>query len=180
MISAARRAKMPVTGALIQRAALRAKDDILKQGDLQPKVHQAVSIFQASNKWLFAFLHRNGIKCKSLHGEAGSVDHDKIRKDIDSLRKNLSEFDEDCIFNVDETGLFFRLLPKKTYLCPTENRREARGTKALKAKDRLTLLLCTNATGSVRMPTAMIGTAKNPRYFRFKACPLPYLSQTNA
>lgn len=84
------------------------------------------------------------------------------------------------IFNVDETEIFYRLPPNRIYLSTTENKKTARGTKAMKAKDRVSVYICTNATGSAKVPRAMIGKSKNPRCFRDTPCPITYLSQAHA
>ena len=42
------------------------------------------------------------------------------------------------------------------------------------------LITCTNATGTHKIPLAMIGKAENPRCFRTKQCLLPYKAQKNA
>lgn len=55
-----------------------------------------------------------------------------------------------------------------------------KGTKAMKAKERLTLVLCCNATGSCKIPPLLIGTAKKPHCFRNGPCPLPYTNQQRA
>ncbi len=44
----------------------------------------------------------------------------------------------------------------------------------------MTLITCTNATGTHKIPLAMIGKAEHPRCFRAKSCPLPYKAQKNA
>ncbi len=72
------------------------------------------------------------------------------------------------------------MIPSATYTAPNEQRRRVRGTKAQKAKDRVTLITCTNATGTHKIPLAMIGKAANPRCFRSCQSPLPYNSQKNA
>ena len=77
-------------------------------------------------------------------------------------------------------GLYFCLIPNATYTASNEVRRCTRGTKAQKAKDRVTLITCTNATGTHEIPLVMIGKAENPRCFRTKQCLLPYKAQKNA
>ena len=47
---------------------------------------------------------------------------------------------------MDETGLNFRLLPRQTYVHKME--KSVRGTKSMKSKDRVTLYIATNATGT--------------------------------
>jgi hypothetical protein len=50
---------------------------------------------------------------------------------------------------MDETGLLYRAMPTRSYVSRDEGpRKTIRGTKALRAKDRLTLVLCVNATGT--------------------------------
>ncbi|EFX67751.1 hypothetical protein DAPPUDRAFT_63746, partial [Daphnia pulex] len=85
------------------------------------------------------------------------------------------------IFNMDETGLFFRALPTRTYVCREEGQRKTvRGTKALRAKDRLTLVLCANATGTCKIDPLLVGSAKNPHCFRDQQSPVPYVNLKNA
>ena len=86
------------------------------------------------------------------------------------------------IFNMDETGLFFRTIPNRTYLMPseTDKRQAGRGLKSMKAKDRITVILCGNSTGSCKIPPTVIGSAKNPRCFKDNPPSLPYLNQKNA
>ena len=55
------------------------------------------------------------------------------------------------------------------------------GTK--KAKDRVTINACANASGTIKLPLLLIGKAKNPRCFRNlkkEALPVVYGSQKNA
>jgi len=56
------------------------------------------------------------------------------------------------------------------------------GSKATKAKDRVTLVLACNATGSHKVPVAIIGCATVPQFFKppREGCPLPYFSQQSA
>ena len=78
------------------------------------------------------------------------------------------------------TGLNFRALPNRTYLAPGENRRDIRGSKAFAAKDRLTLALCVNATGTSKVPPLLVGSSKEPRCFRDGRPPCPYIHQKRA
>ena len=71
-------------------------------------------------------------------------------------------------------------MPKRSYLSTSENRKTARGTKNMHFKDRVSAFVCANTDGSAKVDMAIIGKAKNPRYFRDMGCPLKYLSQANA
>ena len=65
--------------------------------------------------------------------------------------------------------IFYRALPKQRYVLPNADVRlqlMGRGTKAFTSKDRVTLVLCCNATGSFKVAPLMIGTSKNSRCFK--------------
>jgi hypothetical protein len=71
--------------------------------------------FKASNGWLDNFKERHGIVFKKVQGEAAAVDMEAVdnwRQDI--LIKLLTEYSPENVFNVDETGLFWKLMPDKT------------------------------------------------------------------
>lgn len=66
---------------------------------------------------------------------------------------------------MDETGLFWRQLPDYT-LADVINEKKVKGFKV--CKDRLTILLGSNATGDFKMKPLVIGRAENPHSFRGK------------
>ena len=83
------------------------------------------------------------------------------------------------VYNCDETGVYYRMLPTKTLAAKTE--KHPSGMK--KQKERVMLMACSNATGSHKLPLLFIGKAANPRYFKHvnkAALPVVYRSQTNA
>ncbi len=83
------------------------------------------------------------------------------------------------IFNSDETGPYFRLLPDSSLASSFE--KSADGRK--KSKDRVTLNVCSNPTGSIKLPVHLIGKAKKPRCFKttnMDLLPVKYSGQKNA
>jgi len=98
-----------------------------------------------------------------------------------AIRQQLEGVDLDLMYNVDETGLPYRGLPSRSDV-PSEVRRTAWGSKAMKSKDLVTLTLCCNSTGSHKLPVTMISKAVQPMCFagRGNECPLPYFSQKSA
>ena len=64
----------------------------------------------------------------------------------------------DQIFNCDETGLNFRLLPDKTLAASFET--SADGRK--KSKERVTINACSNASGTIKLPLQVIGKSNRP------------------
>lgn len=129
-------------------------------------------------------MKRCGLVNIRLDGEAGGVDMEAVKPKMEALRAQLALYDPDCIINMDETGLLFRCLPKRTVAFEQEAAgKQARGGKRMTAKDRVTLVITANATGTLKVPVAMIGKAKEPFCFRpprGRASPLPYFSQTSA
>lgn len=65
------------------------------------------------------------------------------------------EYDEENIFNMDETGLFWCQAP--TSGLGTQSRPGQKREKAW-----ITLTVCVNSTGSEHLPIWIIGTAKMP------------------
>ena len=70
----------------------------------------------------------------------------------------MEHFTKDDIFNADETGLYFRCFSDKGYSLRGD---DLPGGK--KAKDRVTVMLCTNISGSEKIPLLVIGKSKRPR-----------------
>jgi len=112
-----------------------------------------------------------------LHGEGAEVDKNdpKLLSALRALEAIIANFDPDDIYNMDETGLFFRLLPRYTLLLPSEDIRTTRGKK--KSKERITVAVCANATGSHKLPCTMIGKPKTPSCIVGRCWPLPYYSK---
>ena len=66
------------------------------------------------------------------------------------------------IYNCDETGLYYRMLPDKTLAAKDETR--AKGMK--KQKERVTIMACSNATGNHKLPLVFLHKYENPHCFR--------------
>lgn len=178
MLVQARALNMPVNRESVQLFGRKARRSLEDAASTDAE-RERYSGFNASEGWVKKFIKRNNLKSRSLHGEAGSVDDEAIADRLRRVRVVCAEYDPDCIYNVDETGLFYKVLPKVTYLAPGEDRKTTRGVKGMKAKDRVTAYMCTNASGR-RVPLSLIGTAKDPRCFRIRKSPVMYFSQKNA
>nr|CAH0102900.1 unnamed protein product [Daphnia galeata] len=102
---------------------------------------------------------------------------------MEKVRTTLKEkgYIRNNTFNMDESGLFYRCMPNRTYIVGGGDVRQlGKGTKAMKAKDRVTAVFCSNSTGTCKVPPLIIGTSKQPHCFRDARCPLPYIDQKKA
>ena len=138
------------------------------------------SEFKASWKWLSRFRVRHGLQKMLLHGEGAEVNRNNpdLLHSLDNLYTIINQYDAENVYNMDETGLFFRLLPRYSLLMPDEDISTTRGKK--KSKDRVSLVVCANSTGTHKIPCTMIGKAKKPACMKDRNCPVPYLNQAKA
>ena len=115
-----------------------------------------------SSGWLSRWKVRHDIKYRSVCGENAAVDKEVCEdwKDKTSL-PILERYDPNNIYNADETGLYWRLLPDKTHAVSGE---KCTGGKV--SKERITILVCSNMTGSDKLPLLAIGKFKKPRCFQ--------------
>lgn len=140
---------------------------------------EALTTFQASIQWAGKIARQAGWRSKALHGEAGSVDVELVTDDIAKLRDEIKKYDINNVYNMDETGLFYKLLPNRSYV-KAKDCKTARGLKLMKAKDRVTLFVCTNANGTDKVPLCLIGKSKSPRCFNNGPPRLKYFNEAKA
>lgn len=135
--------------------------------------------FTASNGWLDRFKVRNGIKLCGLREVRTESDTNAVapfKAELESLAQwyNLSL---EQIYNADETDLFYRMLPN-----PNDDMNEVKASVRV-YRERMTVLCCTNATGSHKLPLVCIGRGKRSRTFtsnEIRSLPVQYYSQETA
>ncbi|XP_052074066.1 tigger transposable element-derived protein 4-like [Mytilus californianus] len=133
---------------------------------------------KCSNGWLDRFKDRHNITFKKICGEATSVDvnSEAMNDWVTELKGIMTDFTPDNIFNADETGLFYKLLPEKTL--------EFKGVDCSggkRSKERLTVMVCTNMSGSEKVEILVIGKSVNPRCFKnVKTLPTQYEANKKA
>ena len=119
--------------------------------DLKAKAGESAEeeAFAASHGWFQRFKKRANLSHVSVSGEAASVDE----VDAEKFPINLKEFIDagdyapQQIFNVNETGLFWKKMSEKTYI----SRKEKTMAEFKAAKDRLTLVLGGNDSGDSKL-----------------------------
>ena len=156
----------PISGPLIMEKAR------MLHAIMYPDDHE--DSFKVSHGWL----HRYRIRELRLQGESLSA----YTSAVEPIRQKLLKLIEDQqltlnqVFNADETGLYWQLLPEKTLAGSYE--KTAKNFK--KSKDRVSILATANASGDFRLPLLLIGKSKNPRALKninLSALPVNYKHQ---
>ncbi|XP_037959124.1 jerky protein homolog-like [Teleopsis dalmanni] len=149
-----------------------------KAKKLHSKFKEKEGDFYASDGWFQGFKKRYGIRLLQISGEKLSSQSQLVDPFKEKLKDKIAEFElcNDQLYNADESGLFWKLLPEKTYVSTLEKR--APGVKS--EKQRITFLCCSNATGSHKLKLLVIGKAKNPRCFKNLQCPTNYKNSKSA
>jgi hypothetical protein len=76
--------------------------------------------FEFSNGWLEAFKNRRSIKSYCRFGESGSANMVVIEESLLQIRLTLDQYERRDIYNMDETGLFYRMqVSVARYCMPT-------------------------------------------------------------
>ena len=162
----------PVSGVLLQEKARVFFPKLYP--DCNPEA------FKASTGWLRKFNLRHGIKNTTLRGEILSAD----LSTVDPFREELQRLIEsegltrDQIYNADETGLWWRMTTSSLNVAD-----KTRAANFKKAKDRMTLLACANASRTHRLPLMFINKSQKPRCFKhmdMNNLPVHYYAQSKS
>ncbi|CAM4904757.1 unnamed protein product [Rotaria socialis] len=143
---------IPISGPLLQEQARQIRQQLggSNAGD-----------FKASNGWLEKFRKRHGIQYRTINGESASVDPATVDEWKKRLVVMIDKYNPNDVYNADETGLFFKALPNRSLVTAKDS---CKGGK--RSKERFTVLLCTNMTGTDKLKPLMIGKSANPRCFK--------------
>lgn len=118
--------------------------------------------FTASGGWLQRFKGRYDIVGKVISGESEAANVESIKKWLnEEWPQVLAKYEQKDIFNADETGLFWQMLPRQTLDTRGE---KSHGGKQNKA--RITVLLAANMDGTTKLCPFVIGKFKTPHCMR--------------
>ena len=120
---------------------------------------QKIENFKGSVGWLLKFKARHELKLRKLHGESFTTEPPNNEDIFKVLNEKISFYGPENVYNADETGLFYKLIPSKTLCKNVRN-----GYKIL--KDRISVLLCANMTGTKKLKPLVIGKFAKPRCFK--------------
>lgn len=144
-----------VTRAIICEKATTIYYDLVTEdageGTSALKQHQD---FKASHGWFDKFRRRTGIHSVLRHGEACSADHKAAAEFVKKFKQLLINegYVAQQVFNCDETGLFWKKIPRRTLI--TQEEKKMPGHKPM--KDQFTLALCTNASGDCKIKPQLV------------------------
>ncbi|GFU56408.1 tigger transposable element-derived protein 1 [Trichonephila clavipes] len=106
-----------------------------------------------AERWIPEMFHDNRGECATAEEGAAKIFPEELAKTIED-----GDYSADQIFNADETGLYWKKLPKDEKI--------ASGHKA--SKDRVTLLLCSNASGDRMLKPLLKNKSLRPRALKGK------------
>ncbi|XP_048006503.1 tigger transposable element-derived protein 4-like [Leguminivora glycinivorella] len=160
----ARALNLPISGPILCEKARKIAENL------------QITDFTESNGWIDRFKNRHGIVYRQISGESETVAESDVDTWLTTLPALIQNYEPRDIFNADEFGLFFKLMPDKSYVFKGET---CHGGKA--SKERLTVLACANSDGSEKLRLLVIGKAKNPRCFKnVRSLPVKYDGQSRA
>ena len=130
-----------------------------------------------SRAWIDRWKARHSVGQAKICGEAGSVAMDVVsdwRNKV--LPELLKKYRPKDIFNMDETGLFYRLTTDKTLHFKGKR---CHGGKL--SKERITVALTANMIGTEKLQPLVIGKFAKPRCFKnVESLPVDYYNNKKA
>lgn len=151
--------RVPINTSAITNKALRIYEKIVEQLPSSSSTEKKPN-FLASHGWFVErFKIRHSLHSLKLKGELASGDVDAAQE----YPANFAEIINDNSytpdhFNADESGLFWKKMPERTYV--SKLYKSTSGHKA--AKDRITILFCSNASGDYIIKPLVITNQKCP------------------
>ncbi|XP_066255898.1 tigger transposable element-derived protein 1-like [Euwallacea similis] len=148
--------RIPSDGNIIKQKALKIYKHLKEHGESSVNPD-----FLASKGWFEKFKKRFAIHTIRIQGESASADHETARTFPGKVQNIIEEqgYTADQVFNADETGLWWKKIPNRIFISKKE--KTAPGFKV--SKDRLTLLLCSNASGDFMTKPLLVYRSLNPR-----------------
>lgn len=130
---------------------------IEKARQIWPQIpqYQHLPTPEFSVDWLANFKKHHHIQKRAQHGEASSTPL-SAAEEMKNIRTLCGKYDEGDVYNMDETGLFWRR-------APSSGLSSISLSNIKKDKTRITLVVCVNCTGADHLPLWIIGNSKMPR-----------------
>ncbi|XP_015431457.1 PREDICTED: jerky protein homolog-like [Dufourea novaeangliae] len=126
--------------------------------------------FKASRGWLWRFKNRHGIRLFVQNDDTSTV---AAQQFVETFVRHLEEedIDKENVYNMNATSLSWKTLSKKIFDHSGEKRIEEKNMN----KDRVTIGLCANVTGSHKLVPLFINRFENPRVLKYWKHRLPVI-----
>lgn len=144
----ARANNLPISGPVLKEKALELASEV------------GLNDFKASNGWLQKFKDRHQISYKNTYADPALIKECVIIEWLNNVKETIKDYKECDIYNCDETGLFYRILPENTMSFINEACIDGN-----LSKERLTIMLCTNIVGEFEKPL-IIGKVRKYNCFK--------------
>ncbi len=139
------------------QANINISEEMIRQKATQflERLHPDAPKFEFSSGWSAKFKQRHQIRSHRRFGESGAADTKIIKESLPRIRTILDQYALANIYNMDETGLFYRMQVDSSLAT-----RQFEGCK--QNKERITITICCNADGSDKLPLWIIGKSFRP------------------
>ena len=101
--------------------------EILKLVDITKTDRAILSKFQVGDKYIRGLTERRHLKSRGLHGEGADADFAlQMPSTITRLEKVMlviANYPPCNVYNMDETGLYYRCLPNRSYIFTDKKRK---------------------------------------------------------
>ena len=144
---------VPLSVTVIQKKAKSLFDDLQREQGESSQTEK----FTASKGWFVRFKERHCLPHFKMNISAPAKE-DEYPEILKSIIQE-GEYTPQQVFNVDETGLYWKRMPERTFLSVEE--RAEPGFKS--SKDRLMLLLGGNAAGDFKLKLLLVYHSENPK-----------------
>ncbi|CAK9822349.1 Tigger transposable element-derived protein 1 [Anthophora retusa] len=147
--------RIPLDTNVIKHKALQIYKDLKENGEFSINPD-----FVASKGWYDRFRKRFSLQNMKVQGKSASVDNEAARTYPKELQKIIKQrgYTTDQVFNADETGLWWRKMPKRTFISKKEKITPGFNV----SKDRVTLLMCSNVSGDHMVKPMLVYRSLNP------------------
>lgn len=155
--------KIPVDRSMIKQRALTIYKKVIEQESNSSCTDKKMG-FAASSGWLQGFLNRYDFNNLNIKGKSEFVDKEAVEEFSNSLASVIEQGDytSDQVFNATKTVLFLKRLPKRSMV----EKYNQIANEFKTSNERITFLLCCNASGDRMMKPLIVGKTERPRYLQ--------------
>ena len=173
--------RLEVNVAVVRTTGKQARDILLQEHQrrpfLTPSEFANMEKFKASETWARKWARDHQVISTKEEALSSILRVEAASHKLITIQRVVVDYPPERVYTMTSLGLYYKILPHRTYVNKVDERR-VRACKGLKCKDRITLYVSTNETGTDKIPITCIGKYENPACFLVGAQKkLPYLHQ---